>query len=261
MTSTKTLDIISGRLFLLGFFASKLKATPILLVSAIFNIVSLAAYLVGYIVWFVASLFYPPHKRQTESWYGFAQFKDQFQAAALIGTAATILCIIAPTFILPAAWFYVISNTLWSIGEYHKKASPSQEDKEYSSAKQAIYFRYTLLVTSSSLIGAAASTIALIYPATAMLLIPASTTVVMSLILISTYYWAECSFGDFPPDQDFGHNKNFTTSTAHMAPTLGVSAKGSNKVVSDTPYTPLFSPLSQNPSDFSSTYSPSPAQS
>lgn len=239
----ETLDDLSGRLFLIGFFSTRLKSVPFFLISTIFNVVSLAAYLIGYLIWFIAALCYPEHQRINEAWYGFAQFKEQFQAAALLGTVATVMCLVAPAFIIPATWIYTLSNTLWSIGEYHKKASPPSEDNQYSSAKQALYFRYTLLVAISSGITALASSAALLYPTTAFLVITSSTGLVVCLMAASAYYWGKCYFGEFTPD-------NLTHSYSNLSEQLSISFDKSTELEnhdSNTPPDHSFSSLFSGP--------------
>jgi hypothetical protein len=202
--ATRILDSISGYLFLTGFLSTKLKNIPVALVSSIFNVISLFAYLIGYVVWYVSALLYPEHPRRRDSWYGFAQFKDQYQIAALLGTIATISTIIGlifPPLIIPTAWLYTISNFVWSASEYHKQQNTPPGNESYSTAKQGIYIRYTLLVTASSIVAALGITVAILCPPAAFIVIPATTIIGILLTVASLAYWGKAAFGHYPPDR------------------------------------------------------------
>ncbi len=198
----KTLDSISGKFFIAGFFTARLKLIPIVMLSSILNIVSLSAYLIGYMVWYTTAFFYPDHQRNREAWYGFAEFKEQTQAAALLGTVATAFCLITPALIIPAAWIYNISNILWSIGEYHKKAKPPTQDPLFSSVKQALYFRYSLLATCTSVLTSLAATIIFFFPIATLAVTITAGIIGVGLMAVAGYYWGKCFFGVFPPDRE-----------------------------------------------------------
>lgn len=206
-SKSRLLDNISGYLFLLGFITYRLRTLPTGLVSAIFNAVSIIAYLLGYVVWYIAALFYPAYPRKHEHWYGFAEFKEQYQIAALLGTIATVMCIIAPPLIIPTAWLYSISNLIWSISEHHKSKNPPPEDDQYSSAKQSIYLKYSALVTASSILTAIVSTAIFLFPPLTSIALLTSTIVGLGLSTASLYYWIRSHFGTFPPD-NVGHSYN-----------------------------------------------------
>ncbi|AHE67324.1 hypothetical protein [Legionella oakridgensis] len=202
------LDKISGSFFLAGFIISKLKSIPILLLASILNLVSLAAYLIGYTAWFLATLFYPNHPRKREAWYGFAEFKDQYQAAAVIGTVATILCFLCPLYpslILPAVWLFAVSNLIWTIGEYHKYKKPPTHDEHYSSLRQETYLRYVLLTTAVSAITALAATLGFLFPPASMAVLLAS-IIGNGLTVIALYYWKKSTFDEFKPDGVMPHS-------------------------------------------------------
>lgn len=168
--------------------------------AAALNIVSLTAYAVGYSIWYISGFFQPEQQRERESWYGFAQFKDQYQAAALLGLLATLYCVISPALLVPAAWIYTTATLMWTIGEYHKNARPSFQDNEHSSVRQAHYFRYSLLSSISSIIATIATTIAFIFPSTAFIALVASSAIVVCLMAVASGYWLYSFFGTFPPD-------------------------------------------------------------
>ena len=191
------LDSLSGYLFLVGFISSKLKNIPIFIVTAILTPVSLGAYLIGYIAWYMASLFYPDHPRKNDSWYAFAKFRQQYQFAALLGTMATIMCVVSPPLLIPTAWLYTGSNLMWSISEYHKKENPLPDDKRYSSARQSIYLRYAILVTISSILTAITATVVFFFPPTALFVLTCSSIFGTALTIASLYHWGKCAFGNY----------------------------------------------------------------
>lgn len=197
---SKILDRVSGFLFFVGFSTSRLKYIPNFMFAAVLNIVSLASYAVGYSIWYISGFFQPEQQRERESWYGFAQFKDQYQAAALLGLLATLYCVISPALLVPAAWIYTTANVMWTIGEYHKNARPSFQDEQHSSVRQAHYFRYSLLSSISSGIATVATTVAFIFPSTAFIALIASSAIVVCLMAVGIGYWLYCFFGTFPPD-------------------------------------------------------------
>lgn len=230
----KTLDSISGRLFLVGLLAGRLKNIPNFMLSSILNIISLSAYLVGYLIWYLTTFFYPGHQRKRESWYGFAQFKEQLQVAALLGLLATMFCLISPALIIPAAWIYTISNSFWSMGEYHKMTKPSPEDLSYSSVRQGLYLRYAFLGSASGIVTALAATVTFFYPAAALGIFIASTTISVSLMAVAAYYWGKCIFGVFTPDATIPIYASYGT----IAQGLGGSLVQNNneKIVAETPH-------------------------
>ncbi len=209
-TTTTVLDKISGYLFLAGFISTKLKNIPITIVAVALNIVSLFSYLIGYVAWYLAASLYPNYPRKNDTWYGFAEFKNQYQIAALLGTIAaitTIACILVPPLILPTAWLYTLSNLVWSISEHHKKENPPPDDEQYSGLRQALYLRYALLVTSSSALAAITTTATFLFPPAALIIITTSTIIGIGLTIASLYYWAKCAFGTYPPD-NVNHSYN-----------------------------------------------------
>ena len=194
----RALNSASGWLFTTGFIFSKLQAIPIMIVSGILSIVSLLAYLIGYIVWYIAALCYPEHKRKQDQWYGFADFKHQYQVAALIGTTATVLCILFPLLIIPTAWLYTVSNSLWAISEHHKQQNPPKDDVQYSNERQTEYLRYATLVACTSALTAVATTIAFFIPPIALTLLAVAGGFGICITVASLYYWGRSALGTFP---------------------------------------------------------------
>ena len=180
---------------MLGFITTRLKSIPILAIASKMNFVSITAYLIGYAAWYVASLLYPNHPKSQRNWYDFSSYKYQYQAAALLGAIATILCITAPASTLIAAWIYAWSNLIWAVGEYHKnKFQTLQNDEDFSREKQALYFRFTVLVASGSTIAAILSTMTNVMPETIFFINPIASIVGGVFMAASLYYWGKTAF-------------------------------------------------------------------
>lgn len=203
-TYAAKLDGAVGQLFIIGFAASKFKDIPISLVSLIMTVISLLAYLVGYLLWFVATLLYPDHPRKHQFWYGFAQFKQQYQLASLLGALACIICLTCPPlFIVPACWMFAVSNMLWTIAEYHKFQHPPTDNPNYSSERQAVYLRYVMLMTAVCILSTICITIVMICPALVFLAFIVPMTIGNLLTLAAFHYCGQCIFNDFKPDHSY----------------------------------------------------------
>ena len=197
--NTALLDRISGYFFLAGFVLYRLKNVPVI-GATIINLAALAAYLIGYVMWFVATLCYPNQPRRADAWYGFAQFKEQFTAASLLGAMATIFSLVYPTLLLPALWLFTASNLKCNIGEYHKMHNPPQYDPNYSTARQTMYLRYAFLVTSTSALTALACTLALAAPAFAYISLMTAAVIGNFLTIAALYYCQRSTFDTFEVD-------------------------------------------------------------
>lgn len=160
------LDSVSNLLFVIGFAASRLKEIPIAILSTILALISIVAYLLGYLAWFLATFFYPDGGRAEAFWYGFAQVKIQYQVTAVIGLIASILCLtLQPTLIVAALWMFTLSNLIWCTAEYHKLHHPEVNEHAHSYDRQAHYLHYTICMTASCLVSCIAATIAFFIPA------------------------------------------------------------------------------------------------
>jgi len=190
---------MSGYFFLAGFVLFRLKNIPVI-GATIINLAALLSYLIGYVMWFVATLCYPDHPRRADLWSGFAQFKEQLTAASLLGAMASILCLVYPTLLLPALWLFTAINFLLNIGEYHKLYNPPEYAPNYSTARQTVYLRYAFLVTSTSALTAIACTIALTAPAWAYLSLMTAAVVGNCLTIAALYYCQRCAFETFEAD-------------------------------------------------------------
>ncbi|GGI75289.1 hypothetical protein [Legionella impletisoli] len=194
------LDKISGNLFLGGLFLSKLRYIPVLAIRPILDLMSLLAYLVGYIAWYAATIFYPNHPRKRDRWYGFTEFKEQYQLASLVGLFSTILCLINPALILVSVWLFTLSNMIWAISEYHRFKHPPAYEEGFSYERQAMYLRYTMAALVVSLITAVATTVAVLFPPAAIATLVLSALYGNALTLLAFYYWKQCTFTKFEPD-------------------------------------------------------------
>jgi hypothetical protein len=184
----KHLDYISGVVFFGAFLISKPQYLPHPLISSISKLVGLCGYLIGYFLWFLSTLCYEHHDRLENKWYGFAEFKDQFQVTSIIGLVATILCLVFPIFILPATCLFAISNILWLIGEHHRNNTPNLPGEPLSSAAKNYYFNYVRLITTASVIAAVGMTIAFFCPVIALPVMAVTTILGIGLSLIAMIF-------------------------------------------------------------------------
>ncbi|WP_133129298.1 hypothetical protein [Legionella yabuuchiae] len=194
------LNKISGNLFLGGLFLSKLRYIPLLALRPILDLMSLLAYSIGYMAWYAATIFYPDHPRKRDRWYGFTEFKEQYQLASFIGLFSTILCLVNPALILVSVWLFTLSNALWAISEYHRYKHPPAYEENFSSERQAMYLRYTFTALGVSLITAITTTIAVLFPPAALITFVLSALYGNALTLLAFYYWKQSIFTHFEPD-------------------------------------------------------------
>ena len=223
------LDGAVSQLFIIGFAASKFRSIPIVLVSLILTLISLIAYLLGYFLWFIATLLYPDHPRKQEFWYGFAQFKQQYQLASLLGAIACIMCLLCPPlFLVPALWIFAISNMLWSIAEYHKLQHPPTDNPNYSTKQQTLYLRYVILMTAVCVLSAICATMAIFCPQLAFLAFILPMTVGNLLTLAAFHCCGQCILTDFKPDHSYAKlSRQLSFDLAHQ------SAPGEQPVLQD----------------------------
>ena len=185
---------------MLGFISAKLKNIQLASIASKLNLISIAAYLIGYTAWYVATFLYPHHPKLQNNWYGFAPYKYQYQAAALLGAIASTICLFVPELALAAAWIYVLSNLIWAIGEHHKgKYQTINTVDDYSPEKQALYFRFTLLVAIGSTLSAILTTASILMPAAANIIMPVNSISSIIFMFTSFYYWLRATFYTPPP--------------------------------------------------------------
>ncbi len=195
------LDKISGQFFLLGLATSKLKNFPLKIISLLLGITSLACYLIGYSLWFVASLLYPRFARDKRAWYGFADLKSQYQLSSFLGLAATILCICIPSMLLIASWTFTLSNFVWGVAEYHKLQNPPPFDEKFSSERQSLYLKYTKFIIVASILTAGCLSMAWVYPWMGASLLLFSNIVGNGLTIAAFWFWTKSMLENFEPDK------------------------------------------------------------
>ncbi len=201
MSHATRLDKASSYLFLLGFFISKIQYIPILIIAPFIKTISLILYFLAYSLWFIAGFIYPDHKKKNDEWYGFAQLKEQYQLAAVIGLAATVLSILAlfvPILTLPAVWIFFVSNIIWIIGEYHKLNNPPQYELNYSHGHQNAYLSYAITMTLISLLTAISTSIILIVPPIAIPVFIIATLLSVGMGALAGEFVLDYNFGNHP---------------------------------------------------------------
>lgn len=200
MSRSPLLLDISTYSFGFSVVTTALRRIPIL--NEVLIIPLIVSWLIGYSTWYIGSLFYDKdHPRKKDSWYGFAEFKQQHQTSALLGLIATILCVVAPTLLIPIAWLFAISNTLWAIGAYHKKKMPDTDDPNYSSAKQNVFGYLTIAVTLLSFLTALEATALFFFPLSAPVLIPIATTAEVTVTAIIFVLIGKYTLGTYEFDR------------------------------------------------------------
>ncbi len=195
----RKLDKVSGFFFLLGFIVSKVQYLPNIIFVSLINIFSLSCYFLAYGAWFISSHFNPSQKNNDKEWYEFAQFKEQFLYAAAIGLVASFISISAiylPTLLVPASWLFLLSNILWTIGEYNKLKNPAETDENYSHTYQNANLNYAMTMTVAGLTTAIATTLIFIFPPITVPVIIASAIINTGLGMLAAEYWCDYTFGE-----------------------------------------------------------------
>jgi hypothetical protein len=179
------LDMLSGKLFMGGLILSKLNMPSIARsLSYIISTISLVCYLIGYLFWLITTQFYPHLPYPT--WSIFSSLSEQYQASALIGLIACIICLFFPVYMVPALWMFVVSNALWCLAEYSKLQY--KEAAQLDITSQYYYFTYTKLATLVSIITALAASASFCFPVTALPLTIASFMLGNIISILAFYY-------------------------------------------------------------------------
>lgn len=195
------LEKISNAFFLSGFFISKAQHIPIPIVSSIINLISLVMYFLGYLLWYLGSFIFPNRQRSEDQWYGFAQFREQYKLAAIIGLIATALSIVAimiPIFILPASWLFLISNAIWTVSEYHKLKNPALYEPNVSVSQQDAYVSYAITMSVISLLTALSTSLILLFPALALPIFFGATLIGVGMGVLAFEFWLKHLEQDTP---------------------------------------------------------------
>lgn len=202
MSNATRLTKASSVFFFFGFTASKIRYVPIVIASALLSLISLGLYLIGYLLWFIGSHIQTDHSKHDHKWYGFAQFKEQYRLAALLGLVATAfsaIALFAPVLIIPAVWLFLGSNIFWAIGEYHKLNHPPQNDPDYSQGHQLAYLSYAITMSVITLLAATSTTLILLFPPLIAPIMIVSTVLSIGLGTLVVEYWLSFTFGNHPP--------------------------------------------------------------
>lgn len=196
-----TLEEISSYAFGVNLFFSNLMRISVL--GPILRIPVGVFWLIGYGAWYLESLINgQTHPHKGNGWYTFAEFKTQNEIAALVGTIAAILLLVAPELIVPIAWLFAISNVFWAIAAHHKSNVIHPEDDNYSTDKQKMYSYLCMTVTSLSLITAVAATLMFFLPFTAPVAMPILTGVGIILICANIGIGLKWHFGTYQTDKE-----------------------------------------------------------
>ncbi|WP_298622292.1 hypothetical protein [uncultured Legionella sp.] len=212
MIHPRKLGKLSSTFFLLGFIISKIQYLPVTIVSSFFHIIALGCYFLAYGAWFISSHFQPNQENNTEEWYGFAQFKEQFLYAATMGLIASLISILAiffPVLIVPASWLFFSSNIFWTIGEYNKLQNPPESDENYSHSYQSTYLAYAMTMAATGLTTALSTTLVFIFPAITVPIIITATIISTGLGVLATEYWLDYTFGDHKKTPLSPHSYNY----------------------------------------------------
>lgn len=190
---------ISSSAFGVNLFLANLMRLPVL--SVILRIPVGILWLIGFSTWYLGSLIEgKPHPHKTQGWYTFAEFKVQNEIAALVGTIAAIIFLVAPELIVPIAWLFLISNVFWSIAAHHESQVPHTDD-DYSTDKQIVYSYLTYAATSLSLVTAIGATLSVLFPFMMPVLVPLLTCVGIGLTCVSIGLGLKWYFGTYETDK------------------------------------------------------------
>ena len=246
----KKIDKASGIIFFLGILSAKLCYLPVALVSGVAYILSLVFYLVAYVLWLIATHFYPNHPPLRDRWFGFSAFRDQNKASATIGALAVIFSFVAfavPIIIIPSLWLFVISNLIWSISHYHKLKNPILQEDFFSRESQGSFLSYTILTTTLSLVTAVCLTAAFLCPPVAAVLLTVSTAVGIALTVVAMGYFAHYHlYGYYKQWKGQGYAGIMTNLSPTARPPEPVDrAEPEVKMAQDMPYAPLLGGVPQ----------------
>ncbi|KTC78306.1 hypothetical protein [Legionella brunensis] len=194
MSNAERLDRASSVCFFAGFVVSQLQHSPVAVLAALSNLITLFFNSLGYGLWLLACQLYPDYPRDENHWYGFTEVKNQQKIAAVLGSMAILCCVVGifiSPLLLPASWLFFVSNFIWCIGEYHKQQNPFKEDEACSPAQQTAYVQYAIITTLMALIPAVAATVSMFFPPAAFLAFVVSTTLGITLGSIAFYCWLD----------------------------------------------------------------------
>jgi hypothetical protein len=180
----------SSIFFFSGFLLSKIQYVPFIIASSFTSLAALLLYMMGYGLWFVGIRGAPPNPE----WSPFANLKSKFLYAAVLGLLAStisVLALINPLFLVPAAWLYFASNVLWVGGEYYKLHTPEPHSSPAAIESQKHYFNYSITISTIGFVTAVATTISFFIPPITLPVILISSIICIGLGCMSFEYWLE----------------------------------------------------------------------
>lgn len=257
MSTNTSLNKVTTFFFGAGFVFLKLQQLPIPVFSLVVKIIAFVLYLIAYSLWLIRTILDPDEKTTHDKWYNFAQLKEQFRLSALVGMLGCVLSILGvffPVFLLPAAWLFLIGNTIWTIGEYHKINNPPTHDELYSQSHQSAYLSYAVLITTMTLITTLATTLIFIFPAISVPLLICSSLICLGLGLLAWKHWIEANFGEHPPNQvviQSYEQMNYLLGPSHSVRHEHTQIP-TNALKSDSFYEQLFKNPNENSSEIAS---------
>ncbi len=206
MSLAKKFEQAQNLFFVAGFTAAQLRSIPFLLIGFLANIGALFFYSVAYSLWLISSHLYPDYPGLSKYWYGFAEFKHQHRAAALLGLVSMIFFLTAlwvPLMIIPGVWFVVASNSIWSISEYHKMKNPPDFDKSFSTKQQQAFLHFTIALTLVTLVVAIATTAIIFFPPATLSIFTIATIAEIGTGLVALERWIAFKFTNYLPDNKY----------------------------------------------------------
>ncbi|KTD82260.1 hypothetical protein [Legionella waltersii] len=190
MSKETNYNKVSSIFFFSGFLLSKIQYVPFIIASSFTNLAALVLYMMGYGLWFIGIQGTPPNPE----WSPFANLKSKFLYAAVLGLLAStisVLALINPLFLVPAAWLYFASNVLWVGGEYYKlQGSDPNSTREYINS-QKNYFNYSITISTIGFVTALATTLSFFIPPITLPVILISSIICIGLGCLSFEYWLE----------------------------------------------------------------------
>lgn len=201
----KNFDNVVNYLFIFGFITSKLRDIAFILLSTIFGIISIFAYLFGYLLWFCSTLLTEHSPRNYDVLGQLTNSNDHYRIASLLGIIGCIMCIsLPPIFLIPALLIFNISNFFWSMAEFHKLRYPLPPniDPLFSSQRQKLYLYYVMGMAGSTIITTISALIIFFNPALTLV----ATMLTLSagnVLTLGAFYSLSNTFQEFKPDHSY----------------------------------------------------------
>lgn len=198
------LNQFSSVLIFVGACFNKLQLLPLPALRLVSIPISLLFYFTGYVFWFISAYLYPDYSASKDKWYGFQEFKQQTQLAAILGGVAVVFCFLsmfAPPAMLIGMWLFVAGNVVWATAEFHKYKNPPPHEIDYSTTQQKTYLKYVYLINLLSIVSAVATTVSFVFPPLALLTFTFMAITNVAIILAALNYLFDQQFGEHIPDR------------------------------------------------------------